>query len=235
MIEMQPGFKAKLDGAVDPNKTISVELAVDGNAQYDYSCFGLDGKDKNPDERYFVFFGQDSSPANEITFSQNGSMAVFHVDLFRIPPSIEKLHFTVNIDGKGSMRDIKSCKVEIKQNGSVAFRLNLRGSNFQNQRAIIVAQIYKKDVWRIGAIGNGFNGDLSDLLKHYGMEEETDEGNRRPHPSNIPSVPAANPSAPHRGTESSVPPQRPASPSPVSERIKDMNGKAFEISPDDWV
>ncbi|MBR1439433.1 MAG: TerD family protein, partial [Synergistaceae bacterium] len=52
--------------------------------------------------------------------------------------------------------------------------------DFENERAIISVEIYRKGDWRISAVASGFNGGLSELLKHYGGEEA-------PNPS-VPSV-----------------------------------------------
>ncbi|MBQ7561018.1 MAG: TerD family protein [Synergistaceae bacterium] len=49
--------------------------------------------------------------------------------------------------------------------------MTLTGQDFNNERAIISIEIYRKDGWRIAAIANGFNGGLGDLLKFYGGQE----------------------------------------------------------------
>ena len=56
VIKMQRGFRAKLDDAVDTGQTVSVEIAITGKDEYDFSCFGLDGNDKLSDDSYFIFF-----------------------------------------------------------------------------------------------------------------------------------------------------------------------------------
>jgi tellurite resistance protein TerA len=46
------------------------------------------------------------------------------------------------------------------------------GSDFQDEKAIIVGEIYQRDnQWRFGAVGQGFNGGLSALLTHFGGTE----------------------------------------------------------------
>jgi len=62
----------------------------------------------------------------------------------------------------------------IKQNGSSLLTLNLSGSDFSQEKAIITVEIYRKDTWRINTIARGFNGGLGDLLRNYGGEEITD-------------------------------------------------------------
>ena len=48
-------------------------------------------------------------------------------------------------------------------------RYSFIDSDFSAERALMLLEIYrKKDVWRISAIGQGFNGGLDALIKHFG-------------------------------------------------------------------
>jgi stress response protein SCP2 len=186
---MERGFRGKLTDYIDPSKEISVDITVSGPAVYDYCCFGVDGNNKLSDERYMIFFNQTKSPANEIVLALNdgGGGASYHVNLSHLPNSINKLVFTASIDGDGTMGAISRCSVNI--GGSSQLQLNLSGSDFKNEKAIIVIEIYKKDVWRISAVASGFNGGLSDLLKAYGGEEVAPQAATPLAPS-APAVPA---------------------------------------------
>jgi tellurite resistance protein TerA len=54
--------------------------------------------------------------------------------------------------------------------GSTTFSFS--GADFQDEKAVIVGEIYKREgLWRFGAVGQGFNGGLSALLKHFGGTE----------------------------------------------------------------
>jgi stress response protein SCP2 len=162
-----------------------VEIAISGPAEYDFCCFGVDAGDKLSDDRYMVFFNQTNSPGNEIIFSQAGKSAVYRVNLDRLPPSIAKLVFTVSIDGNGTMGAIGSCNLKLLQNNSAALQLDLTGKDFQNEKAIIAIEVYKKDVWRIAAVAGGFNGGLAELLKNYGGEEAAATPAQSPAPAAV--------------------------------------------------
>jgi stress response protein SCP2 len=171
MTTIQRGFRGKLEDYCDPAKEITVKVAVSGPAVYDYCCFGVDGQDKLSDDRYMVFYNQTSTPDNEIVLSQEGGATVYRINLARLPASVNKLVFTASIDGNGTMNAIGSCIMEIGQSGSGQVRLDLAGQDFQNEKAIIVIEIYRKGGWRLAAVASGFNGGLPDLLKAYGGEE----------------------------------------------------------------
>lgn len=170
-MNIQRGFRDKIEKYADPNREISVEMSVNGSAVYDYCCFGVDAAGKLSDDRYMVFYNQAQSPGREITFSADGSGAKFDVNLNKLPSTINKLVFTVSIDGNGTMGNIVSHTLNIKQNRKIVADMTLTGKDFHTEKAIIAIEIYKKDVWRFAAVASGFNGGLGDLLRAYGGEE----------------------------------------------------------------
>ncbi len=182
---IQKGFRGKLDEHVALSSEINIELAVAGPAVYDFSCFGVDANNKLSDDRYMVFYNQTSSPGGEIVFIPNVVGATYRVALSKLPASINKLVFTVSIDGNDQMSSVNRCSLKVAQNGADKMSFELSGKDFQDEKAVIMVEIYRKDVWRIAAVGSGFNGGLGDLLKAYGGEEATPA----PVPPSIPAQP----------------------------------------------
>ena len=160
-MNLQRGFRDKLEKYFDMNQDIDIIMNTYGNSVYDYCCFGVDSSNRLSDDRYMIFYNQTSSPYGEIRL--NGSSS-FKVSLKNMPPNICKLVFTVSIDGNGTMGNISSHSLRLSQNGNSALELNLSGSDFHSEKAVISIEIYKKDTWRIGVIAGGFNGGLKDLL-----------------------------------------------------------------------
>ncbi len=169
----QRGLRDKLDKYVQIDRDIEVNMSVSGNSVYDYCCFGVDSQGKLSDDRYMVFYNQKTTPNREISFDETSQGAKFKISLKSLPSTIEKLVFTVSIDGNGTMGNIVKHSLIISQNGTTQIEMNLSGSDFKNEKAIISIEIYKKDVWRFAAVASGFNGGLGDLLKAYGGEEIT--------------------------------------------------------------
>ncbi len=162
------GQKGKLaDLGVNAPFTVGLELDVAGMS-IDVSCFGLDSADKLSDERYMVFYNQLASPGDAVKLDLNAGKPRFAVNLGALPESIVKLVFVAAIDGNGTMRGIGASRVTLGD----AVQFPLSGSDFQDEKAVILAEVYRKDgVWRFGAVGQGFNGGLSALLKHFGGTE----------------------------------------------------------------
>ncbi|WP_295449806.1 VWA domain-containing protein [uncultured Thiodictyon sp.] len=143
----------------------------------DVSCFGLDAENKLSDDSYFIFYNQKTSPCGSLKSlgSRNGDQEQFQIDLSRLPATIRKLVFVVTIEGEGVMSQIIDGHLRvIKKNDDLAM-FSFSGSDFKNEKAVMIAEIYIKDTWRLAAVGQGFNGGLSALLKHFGGEEKPSE------------------------------------------------------------
>lgn len=149
-----------------------VNVVVTCNTEYDITCFGLDANDKLSDDRYMVFYNQTASPNNEIVMQANGR---FMVDLNRLPVTINKLVFTVNVDADSTstMGNVTALNFDCGE-----YALALNGSNFSSEKAVIVSEIYRRNgQWKINMVARGFNGGLSALLANFGGEEDTSTSN----------------------------------------------------------
>ena len=217
-MNIQRGFRDKMEKYADPNQELCVEMQVGGNAVYDYCCFGVDAVGKLSDDRYMVFYNQVHSPQQEITYVNDGGKARFNIRLSQLPPAIQKLVFTVSIDGNGTMGQITSHTLRILKNQQAVVEMTLTGKDFQQEKAIISLEIYRKDVWRFAAVASGFNGGLGDLLRAYGGEESDEEAPQAQAtaPANhTPSNPAMpSPYGNNTAAQANNTPSNPAMPSP---------------------
>jgi tellurite resistance protein TerA len=180
------GQKGKLAdlGCTSP---LTIELAIDSaGLSLDVSCFGVDSFDMLSDERYMVFYNQLASPEGAIELDLGSGKPRFTVDLDALPASIGKLVFVAAIDGNGTMRALGQGVMML----GGALRFAWSGADFQDEKAVIVGEIYRKDgAWRFGAVGQGFNGGLSALLAHFGGAEASHAAA----PSPVPVAPASPP------------------------------------------
>ena len=168
---MVKGWKDKLEKYVNLNEEICVDMQICGNAEYDFCCFGVDQSEKLSDDRYMVFYNQRQSPEGELSLEDINGGARFKLQLSKLPEKINRLIFTLSIDGSQTVGEMQSLTTKVYQAGKDSIDLELTGKDFSNERAVIVIEIYRKDTWRIGFVAGGFDGGLSALLKHFGGEE----------------------------------------------------------------
>lgn len=167
-MQLRKGQKLKLQDLTGANQiTIDVRIQT-ACGEADVTCFGVDGSEKLCDDRYFIFYNQTSAPDGSISMQKQEASTTFSICLDRLPAAIEKLVITAAADG-GKMRDVTQ--------GSIAVcgaEYPFTGESFTGERAVILAEVYRKaGVWRLAIVSSGFDGGLSALLAHFGGEEES--------------------------------------------------------------
>ncbi|WP_036269126.1 TerD family protein, partial [Methylocaldum szegediense] len=66
---------------------------------------------------------------------------------------------------------IQSGYVSLLDGSREAARFSFTGADFAEERALMLLEIYRKDgIWRLCALGQGFNGGLAALVRHFGGE-----------------------------------------------------------------
>lgn len=162
------GEKVKLNDFTQ-HVQLDVEISIQAPFEIDFTCFGLDEQKQLRDDRYMVFYNQLQSPQREISLtSESQGRSQFSIHLSALPATIPYLVFTAAIDGQQTMNQIASGSFQVKAAGTVILQYNFSGADFQQQKAIIIGEIYYKSLWRVASIGQGFDGGLAALLTHFG-------------------------------------------------------------------
>lgn len=151
------------------------------SANADVAMFGLDEWGKLSDERYMTFYNQPVSPCQAV--SASGS--TFKVCPSRLPAHIHTLTLAISIDGQGVVADLAGLTVAFVKDGQTVATFTPDG--LTDEKALMLVSIYKKGVWRMSAVGQGFHGGLARLIEYFGGEV-ADE----PAPTN-PPVPTSPP------------------------------------------
>ncbi|MGC3003869.1 TerD family protein, partial [Streptomyces sp. G35A] len=175
--EFQRGHKARIsDLTAGTDLYVGVQISGPG-LTFDISCFGLDADERLSDDRYFIFYNQPKSPEESVQLlgAQAGDTESFRVTLDRVPQQIKKLSFTATLDGAGQMAQIAPGYIRIVAGGEEVARYPFTGSEFSTERAVMLGDLYFKDVWRFAAVGQGFDGGLDALLRNFGGEVAEEE------------------------------------------------------------
>lgn len=79
--------------------------------------------------------------------------------------------FCITIDGSGVMSQISNGYLRLLDQTIELARFDFSASNFKDEKAVMVGEIYFNGVWRLSAVGQGFNGGLNALLKYFDGKE----------------------------------------------------------------
>ena len=173
-MDIRLGQRVKIADLLPGAGKFSIGLKIEApGLVIDLSCFGLDGQGKLSDDRYMTFYNQPTTPCGGVKlYTPQGDRAGFAVNLQKLSAGITRLVITASIEGEGVMSKLQSGYLRlVDESGNEAARFSFSGSDFQAERALMLAEIYRKDgVWRLSATGQGFNGGLDALVRHFGGE-----------------------------------------------------------------
>lgn len=170
MIRLAKGQRLKLRD-IAPAGALRVSLAAQG-LPLDFACFGLDMVGKLLSEHYMTFFNQPRTSCGGI---QVGGVAInaegltFQFD--KLPSLIERIVITVSASGYEVMAHMSTGHLKVfDSHGEREFaRFEFAGSDFSTEQALMLGEFYRKDGdWRFMAVGQGFNGGLEALVRHFG-------------------------------------------------------------------
>ncbi|AIZ45891.1 tellurium resistance protein TerA [Deinococcus radiopugnans] len=224
MQTFQTGQKAQLS-TLTPQTNLTLTVQVTGPAaEYDLILFGLDAAGQLSDDRYMIFFNQPRSPEGALDMrSGSRNEKVFQVDLSRLPANVRRLSLASTVDS-GAFNAIDHAEVTLSSGGSPLMNYRVTGRDFQQQKAIMLLDLYFKDVWRVGAVGQGFNGGLEALVKHFGGTVADTPAGRPPPP------PPAPPAAPRPAPTPAATPTPPAPTVNLGKITLDKQGQSAKIS-----
>jgi stress response protein SCP2 len=135
---------------------------------------------------------------------EGGDTATVTVHLDRVPSSVHTVRIALIGEGRLSADDIEEAWIRVLSGGRTTNRWDFSGSEMAGERAILVADLYRRDGWRIVFHGSGYRAGLRAFLEHI------DGGTRLP---GTPEAPVAAP-APEAPAPAAPPSAAPFPPPP---------------------
>ena len=173
-----PGLSKLLVGlGWDTNK-------YDGGYDFDLdaAAFLLGANGKVREDTDFVFYnnlkhtsGAVIHMGDNLTGSGEGDDEQIHIDLSKVPSSVEKIAFTVTIheadQRKQNFGQVSNAYIhvmdEVKNQELIRYDL---AEDFSVETAIVVGELYRHGgEWKFNAIGSGFKGGLRALCLNFGV------------------------------------------------------------------
>ncbi|MCF2530680.1 TerD family protein [Yinghuangia soli] len=132
-------------------------------------CFALDEDGQIHGDRPPVSASRPASLASAVALVSGGAAeAAFDLDLEAVAPEVHRLLFVVASVGPDIALDAGSVVLTVEGEPVVAFIMD--PSEMKGQRALILGEIYRRDGWRFGAVGQGYRDGLEQLVRDYGAD-----------------------------------------------------------------
>lgn len=150
-------------------QSLTLAVQIQSSDVIDFVCFGVDAQGKLSDDRYMVFFNQPSTPCASVKIEDQGR---FQINLAQLPATIDRLVFTASIDGTGTMSAIGASHFTVSNPaGQTVAQCAFSGATFSAEKAIMVAELYRKNgEWRLLSNLQGYAQGLDALVNHFGGE-----------------------------------------------------------------
>ena len=151
----------------------------DARCDMDASAFLVDGRGRVPDDRWFVFYGQTSSPDNSVQFENDMGGAdreIIRVDFGRLSTAIQKIVFVLTIneafENNLNFSMIKDAYVRLLDGKTdreiFSYRLD---EYYSNVTSMTIGELYLyNEQWKFNPVGNGVHRDLAGQCAIYGVE-----------------------------------------------------------------
>jgi len=168
MKQLERGERLPL-AQVAPDGVLQAGLSARGLA-LDFACFALDAGGKLADERYMTFFNQPATPCGGVALGAVGADADgFHLRLASLPAWVERLSIVASTDGSALLSQLQAGSLRLVGGQGEFARFDFSGRDFAGEKAVMLGELYRKDGgWRFMAVGQGFNGGLDALVRHFG-------------------------------------------------------------------
>jgi uncharacterized protein YjbI with pentapeptide repeats/stress response protein SCP2 len=158
------------------------------NCDIDASVFMLAADGRIPDEKYFVFYNNLTSPDGAVRHSGDsatgqidGDDETVYVDLSKINSAIQEIVFVVTIhegqEKNQSFSQVTNAFIRLynRETFSELVRYNLNPIFFQ-ETALEFGRLYKKNgEWRFQAVGQGYNAGLQSFVDKYYVENAVEK------------------------------------------------------------
>ena len=153
------------------------------NYDIDASVFMLGADGRIPDEKYFVFYNNLTSPDGAVRHSGDnttgqieGDDETVYLDLSKINSAIQEIVFVVTVhDGQAKNQNFSQVinafiRLYNSETGSELFKYNLK-EVFAQETALEFGRLYQKNgEWRFQAVGQGYNAGLQSFVDKYHVE-----------------------------------------------------------------
>ncbi|MEG4418327.1 pentapeptide repeat-containing protein [Microcoleus sp. LAD1_D5] len=158
------------------------------NCDIDASVFMLGADGRIPDEKYFVFYNNLTSPDGAVRHSgdnRNGQIdgddETVYVDLSKINSAIQEIVFVVTLhegqEKNQSFSQVTNAFIRLynRETLSELVRYNLN-QIFSQETALEFGRLYKKNgEWRFQALGQGYNAGLQSFVDQYYVENAVEK------------------------------------------------------------
>lgn len=164
------GQRIRLDPSCGASLEVEIELSLPAGVVADGVCLML-GVDGRALQAGVVLGAGTRSKCGGIELRASG----FAFKLDSLPSDVERLILGLDlrgaqVSGLAPASSLGDCQATARPKAGEFVRYDFAGRDFGQETAIHIMEIYRKEGWRIAAVGAGFLGGLPAMLSQYGAK-----------------------------------------------------------------
>ncbi|MDZ7703928.1 MAG: TerD family protein [Trueperaceae bacterium] len=192
---------------------LHVLVETSGSAYATVRCLGVGENEKLLEPAYLIHPPQPRGPGAAILLAPESlERTALSITLDDLPSGLHKLVIALDVEtGTFSQFDQATVRVGDEQHELARFDLRdaLTDDEAGRARAAVAVELYRRDGWRLAAVGQGFAGGLASLLHQFGATDAFEEARTGSSPATPPvdTTRPARPAATQTDPSSSSAPQ----------------------------
>lgn len=214
---------------------LRLELGVRPADRFEVVVAGLGSDDRLVDTTFLLSRHQPESFEGSVHLTGGGSHGVHELrcDLDRIPPSVTTLRLVLVGLERWSADSLDEAWLRVAPPGVKPVRWAFSGEAMAGERAIIVADLYRRVDWRIVLLASGYRAGLADFLSRVGGPKRLPGSStlRPPPPQPTPPPPPPRPAPSSSARPATTPGVRPVPASPAPPPPRPERPQAGRTSP----
>lgn len=177
-MNLQKGQRISLGQLGLQTKSLIIEIYFDIPLNLDFSCFCLNEHTQLVNDDDFIFYNQLKHLSGGVELIlPTINQAIFRLNLDQIQPQ-QKLVLCATAE-QGTIGQLRTAQLLIKTtDGQQLVNFDIEAGTFLQEKAVMLAEFYFKDTWRIATVAQGFNAGLPALIQHFGGDVQPAENNK---------------------------------------------------------
>ncbi|WP_329544233.1 TerD family protein [Streptomyces sp. NBC_01356] len=151
---------------------VTAGWAPQSDCEIDVVAFILDEDEQVTFDEDFIFYGAPESPAGTVRLLTGGpAEQTIALDLASLPPATRKVVIAAAIDGATTFGTVGAIQIGAAPGSSGAPLARATLDAATTERTMLLAEIYRRGpVWRLRAVGQGYDHGLDVLARGYGVD-----------------------------------------------------------------
>ncbi|MFI7891436.1 TerD family protein [Streptomyces sp. CACIS-1.16CA] len=159
-------------GGPAPEWYVTAGWAPQPDCGIDVVAFLLDEDQQVTFDEDFIFYGAPESPAGTVRLLTGGpAEQTIALDLASLPPATRKVVVAAAVDGAATFGTVGAIQIgaALGSSGAPLARATLDAAT--TERTMLLVEIYRRGpVWRLRAVGQGYDHGLDALARGYGVD-----------------------------------------------------------------